>query len=191
MPLLEAETWEHPADLLSRAADAVSAGGDGRYDQWWAAQTRSRQEKQLMRKLQAKDVAFYCPIAPRHYRSPAGRARTSYVPLFGSYVFIAGDERARYQALASGCVANCLAAPDPVQLVRQLHALAKAIASGAPLQPESRIPVGAPVRVRSGTFAGLEGVVATRRGQMRLYLHVDFIQRGASLAVYDWEVERL
>lgn len=144
-----------------------------------------------MRKLLVQDVAFYCPIAPRHYRSPSGRARTSYLPLFGNYVFIAGDEEARYQALASGCVATCLAAPEPARLVRQLHALASAIAAGAPLQAESRIPVGAAVRVRSGAFAGLEGVVATRRGQMRLYLNVDFIQRGASLAVYDWEVERL
>ncbi|MFO1096253.1 MAG: hypothetical protein U0992_23550 [Planctomycetaceae bacterium] len=136
-------------------------------------------------------MAFYCPIAPRHYRSPAGRARTSYLPLFGNYVFVAGDEQARAKVLATGCVAQCLRTPEPERLVRQLHAIALAITAGAPLQPESRIPVGAAVRVRSGSFAGLEGVVAERRGQMRLYLNVDFIQRGASLAVYDWEVERL
>jgi len=189
MPLLDIETWQHPADLLTTAVSG--SGADAGIDQWWAAQTRSRQEKQLMRKLLAQNVAFYCPIAPRHYRSPTGRARTSYLPLFGSYVFVAGDERARHQALTSGCVANCLRAPEPDRLVRQLLAIATAIAAGAPLQPESRIPVGAPVRVRAGAFAGVEGIVAERRGQMRLYLNVDFIQRGASLAVYDWEVERL
>jgi transcription antitermination factor NusG len=189
MPLLDVETWLHPADLLSTAVgsdDAAPALG-----QWWAAQTRSRQEKQLMRKLLGRDVAFYCPIAPRHYRSPAGRARTSYLPLFANYVFIAGDEQARHLALATGCVANCLPAPQPQRLVRQLHAIATAIAVGAPLQPESRIPVGTAVRVRAGAFTGVEGIVAERRGKLRLYLNVDFIQRGASLAVYDWEVERI
>jgi transcription antitermination factor NusG len=189
MPLLDAEISQHPADLLASAVKDETPGREG--IDWWAAQTRSRQEKKLMRTLLERDVAFYCPIAARHYRSPAGRARTSYLPLFGNYVFVAGDERARAQVLASGCVAQCLRATEPERLVRQLHVIATAIAAGAALQPESRIPVGTPVRVRSGAFAGVEGVVAERRGQMRLYLNVDFIQRGASLAVYDWEVERL
>ncbi|MBL8850293.1 MAG: hypothetical protein JNG89_11440 [Planctomycetaceae bacterium] len=187
MPLLDIETWQYPPDLLSTAVDADAAPPR----EWWAAQTRSRQEKQLMRKLLARDIPFYCPIAPHQYRSPAGRARTSYLPLFSNYVFVAGDEQARYQALTTGCVANCLPAPNPEQLVRQLHAISVAIAAGAPLQAESRIPVGTPVRVRSGAFVGVEGVVAQRRGKLRLYLNVDFIQRGASLSVFDWEVERL
>jgi transcription antitermination factor NusG len=187
MPLLSAETHVHPPDLLSSAVNE----GSTEHCRWWAAQTRSRQEKQLMRKLLACDVAFYCPIVPHHYRSPSGRARVSHLPLFSGYVFIAGDERARDQALRTGCVANCLAAPAQDQLVRQLHAIETAIGSGAALRPEARIPVGSPVRVKSGPFAGVEGIVAERRGRMRLYLSVDFIQKGASLAVNDWEVEGL
>lgn len=189
MPLLSAEVFQHPPDLLSATLrDADALHGDRR---WWAAQTRSRQEKQLMRKLLVSDVAFYCPIAPRHYRSPSGRARVSYLPLFANYVFVAGDERARYEALTTGCVANCLEAPEPEQLVRQLHAIAAALGAGTALRAESRIPVGSPVRVKAGPFQGVEGVVTERRGEMRLYVRVDFIQQGASLAVNDWEVERL
>lgn len=189
MPLLEAEIYQHPEDLLASAVNGVAAvPADA---QWWAAQTRSRQEKQLMRRLLARGSAFYCPITPHHYRSPAGRARTSYLPLFANYVFIAGDEQSRYHALTSGCVANCLLAPDPAQLVRQLHAIHQAITAGVPLQPEARIPVGTPVRVRAGAFEGVQGVIAERRGKTRLYLKIDFIQQGASLAVEDWEVERI
>jgi len=187
MPLLDLETWQHPADLLAVAVNSDAAHGR----QWWAAQTRSRQEKQLMRKLLARDIAFYCPIAPRHYRSAGGRARTSYLPLFSNYVFITGDEQARYQVLTTGCVANCLPATNPQQLVKQLHGIAAAISAGTPLRPESRIPVGTPVRVRSGAFMGVEGLVAKRSGKLRLYLNVDFIQQGASLEVFDWEVERV
>jgi len=189
MPLLEAEIHQHPADLLASAIH----GGDSTVEtvQWWAAQTRSRQEKQLMRKLLASNIAFYCPITPHSYRSPAGRARTSYLPLFSNYVFIAGDEQTRYQALTSGCVANCLLSPDQSQLVRQLHAIEQAISTGIELRPEASIPVGTPVRVRAGAFEGVQGIIAERRGQSRLYLKVDFIQQGASLAVEDWEVERI
>jgi transcription antitermination factor NusG len=189
MPLLEAEVYQYPEDLLTSAVNGVTAVPADM--QWWAAQTRSRQEKQLMRRLRARDIAFYCPITPHHYRSPAGRARTSYLPLFANYVFIAGDEQARYQALTSGCVANCLLASDPARLVQQLHAIQQAITAGVPLRPEARIPVGTPVRVRAGAFQGVQGVIAERRGKTRLYLKVDFIQQGASLAVDDWEVERI
>ena len=189
MPLLTAEVSQHPADLLTSAVRESGLSGQDR--QWWAAQTRSRQEKQLMRRLLACDVSFYCPIAPRHYRSPSGRARVSYLPLFANYVFVAGGQRARYQALTTGCVANCIPAAEPERLVRQLHAIDAALGIGTPLRAESRIPLGTPVRIKAGPFAGVEGVVADRRGEMRLYLKVDFIQQGASLAVDDWEVERL
>jgi hypothetical protein len=37
----------------------------------------------------------------------------------------------------------------------------------------------------------VQGIIAERRGKTRLYLKVDFIQKGASLAVDDWEVERI
>jgi len=189
MPLLEAETYQYPDDLLASAINGKAAvPADA---QWWAAQTRSRQEKQLMRRLLARGIPFYCPIIPHNYRSPAGRARTSYLPLFANYVFIAGDEQSRYQALTSGCVANCLLAPDPTGLVQQLHAIQQAITAGVSLRPEAKIPVGTPVRVRAGTFEGVQGIIAERRGKTRLYLKVDFIQQGASLAVEDWEVERI
>ena len=144
-----------------------------------------------MRKLLAHDIAFYCPIAPHQYRSPAGRSRTSYLPLFANYVFVAGDEQARYQTLTTGCVANCLPAPNAEQLVRQLHAVSVAIAVGAPLRAESRIPVGTPVRVRSGAFAGVEGVVAQAARQTAALPECRFHSTRRSLAVNDWEVERL
>lgn len=189
MPLLQAEINQHPPDLLSSVAQRN--GMDSGDVCWWAVQTRSRQEKQLMRKLLVRNIAFYCPITPHQYRSPAGRARTSYLPLFANYVFIVGDELARYQAMTSGCAANCLKAPEPAELTRQLHAIHLAISAGMALRPESQIPLGTPVRVRAGTFEGVQGIVVERRGKSRLYLKVDFIQQGASLAVEDWEVERI
>ena len=55
MPLLEAETYQYPEDLL---ASAINGDAAVRSDaQWWAAQTRSRQEKQLMRRLMARGIA--------------------------------------------------------------------------------------------------------------------------------------
>ena len=65
------------------------------------------------------------------------------------------------------------------------------ISSDAPLTPESRIEAGMRIRVRSGSLAGLEGVVIKRRGMQRLLVIVHFLQQGASVQLEDYQVERI
>jgi transcription antitermination factor NusG len=158
---------------------------------WWAMYTRSRQEKELMRRLGAVQGAFYCPIVPNHYRSPTGRSRTSYLPLFTNYVFVFGDESQRYEAVATGCVSKCLPVKNGDRLAADLRQLRQLIESGVPVTAESQIEAGDRVRIKSGSMLGLEGLVFKRHGQSRLLVIVDFLQQGASIELPDWEVERL
>ena len=52
--------------------------------------TMARREKKLMRQLIEEKIAFYAPVIERRYRSPNGRLRKSYEPLFANYVFVCG-----------------------------------------------------------------------------------------------------
>ena len=70
--------------------------------------------------------------------------------------------------------------------LRQLHQL---IAADAPLTVESRLGPGQQVRVRQGPFAGLEGTVLKRRGQMRLLVSINFLQQGASVEIDDFMLD--
>ena len=45
------------------------------------------------------------------------------------------------------------------------------------------------VRVRRGPLAGLEGAVLVRRGQTRLLVQVNFLQKGASVEIDDFLLE--
>ena len=65
------------------------------------------------------------------------------------------------------------------------------IACGEPLTPEARLDAGRPVRVRSGAFLGMEGVVIRRANETRLLVAVNFLQRGASVLLDDCQVEPL
>src|SRR5690554_3315743 len=103
MPILKPEPDCFPENLLDQLEDEVP---------WWACYTRWRQEKQLMRALRQSGVSHYAPIISRRYRSPAGRVRESFIPLFANYVFVYGDEMARYQAVCSGCVSSTIAVTD-------------------------------------------------------------------------------
>jgi len=186
MPILAREPDLYPNDLLDRPKLGVEDDAT-----WWALYCLSRQEKQLMRRLRAIDVPFYCPVVRKRYRSPSGRVRTSHVPLFASYVFIYGDASQRYAAQQTGCVSRWLVSSDPRRLTSDLRQIRRLIATGAPLTPEARLQPGMNVRVRSGPFAGLEGVVIRRAKKTRLLVAVDFLQQGASVLLDDCQLERI
>lgn len=182
MPILQSEPDCFPENLLSAVDPALP---------WWACYTRSRQEKQLMRTLRKEGIGHYAPIIARRYRSPAGRIRESHLPLFANYVFVHGDEMARYLAVCSGCVSRTLAVPQPDLLVHDLRQLQQLIHTGAPLSPEARIESGDRVRVRNGQFAGFEGIVLRRQQQTRLIVEVRFMNQGASVVLDDCQLEIL
>jgi len=189
MPILEREIDLYPADLLER--EELGEEGEEHDHQWWVFFTRSRREKEMMRKLLAMDVPFYGPVVPQPRRSPSGRLRTAYLPLFANYVFVYGDDSARYAALTTNCVSRTIEVEDGTGLSRDLRRIRRLIESGAPLTPERRLEAGNRVRVRTGTFQGLEGAVIKRQGKARLLISVDFLQQGASLTLGDCEVERI
>ena len=185
MPILPSEPDLFPPQLLEQL---VPAEADAR---WWAMYTMARREKELMRRLRALDIGFYAPVVTKRTRSPGGRVRASYVPLFASYVFVLGSQEQRQQALTTNCISRCLEVPNPTQLVYDLRQIRKLIELDAPLTIEARIEPGRRVRVRSGPMTGLEGLVVKRRGKDWLVVAVEFLGQGASVLLEDFQVEPL
>jgi transcription antitermination factor NusG len=142
-----------------------------------------------MRRLRSLGIAHYGPMIKKKNLSPTGRVRMSYIPLFGGYVFLCGDEAARYRAMTTNCISRCLDVDDGEQLFHDLRQVHRLIQSDTPMTPESRIQPGTPVRIRSGSLAGMEGIVVKRRGMDRLLVVVKFLQQGASIQLEDFQVE--
>lgn len=191
MPILARESDIFPEQLLEPAEGMRADVGLAETGPWWALYTLPRREKELMRRLRAWQVPFYSPIIETRRQSPQGRVRKSYLPLFAGYVFLCGNEEQRYRAMTSNCVSRCLVVPDAKRLVEDLRQIRRLILADVPLTPESRIQPGAPVRVRSGSLMGVEGVVVRRENQQRLLVAVSFLQQGASLLLDDFQVEAI
>jgi transcriptional antiterminator RfaH len=181
MPILPAEPDCSPCDLLDN--DAVLNRP------WWLLYTKSRQEKQLMRHLRQLQIDHYAPQIPHRRRSPAGRVRTTYAPLFNNYVFLCGDDEARYQAVCTGCVTKATAISDVPLFVADLRQIRDLINLGVPLTVESRLEAGQHVRVRSGAFAGYEGTIIRREQETRLLVAVRFMEQGVSVKLEDCQLE--
>jgi len=183
MPILACEPDVFPEDLL----DDFDRTGCG--NSWWALYTMSRREKDLMRRLHAAEIAFYAPLIKNRKRSPGGRLRTTYTPLFPGYVFLHGDDSQRREALATNCVSRCLHVTDGQKLVDDLRQIRRLIDADAPLTSEACLEPGHRIRVCCGPLRGVEGIVVKRHGQRRLLVAVKFLQQGASVQIEDCAVE--
>jgi len=182
MPILKFQPDIHPPDLLETVRPDASR-------HWWLAYTQSRREKELMRRLVAAQCACYAPTYRKGQRNPSGRLRIVQAPLFPSYVFLFGDHEARRIALATNCVSRIdpIAPSSPV--TDDLKRLKAILGGEREVIPEARLEPGKCVSIRSGPFRGLTGTLVKRDKVNRLVVAVDFIQRGASIEVFDFEVE--
>jgi transcriptional antiterminator RfaH len=186
MPILAREPDLFPSDLFDRPL-----GNHENDKHWWVLYTRSRCEKELMRRLRGLEIPHYGPLIEKRNRSGDGRIRASYIPLFANYVFLYGDAGQRLQALTTNCVSRDLIVSDPQQLVDDLRQFHKLIESGLPITPESQLEPGTRVRVKSGPLSGQEGVIVQRRGEKHLLVAVRFLQQGATVQIDDCQVEKL
>jgi len=177
----------YPHDLFDGAA-SLSEGNDLR--RWWLLHTKSRQEKKVAEALYVQRVPFYLPLIQTK-SVVGGRTRTVWTPLFRGYVFLWGREEDRLAALKTNRLAAIHPVTDGAKLGRDLAGFASLIAKGARLTPEAQIAAGQRVRVKSGAFAGHEGLVMKRRGKTKLLVVLEALLQGASLDIEDHLLETL
>jgi transcription antitermination factor NusG len=182
MPILQDEVDCFPHDLLTGFA---AEPGERR---WWALQTRARQEKSVARELLQHEAPHFLPKLCKKvmYR---GRPRQSFVPMFAGYVFLFGTEDERVKALATNRVATVVPVLDQGRLYHDLTQVQRVVASRTPLEIEKWLTPGRRVRVRHGSFQGLEGVILAHRGESRLVIAVNFLGQGVSMEVDEMLLE--
>ncbi len=184
MPILHQEVTLSPPDLLDEEAHDASAS------KWRVLYTKPRHEKSVARHLHAQNAPFYLPLQSKtaFFR---GRSITSLLPVFPSYLFTLLPDEELDVAWKTNRVISILDVSDGDRLIRELRQIRRLVESEVPITIESQILPGDRVRVRLGAFAGMEGTVLVRRGETRLLVSVDFLQRGASVAIDDYMLEPL
>ncbi len=186
MPILAREPELYPDDLLDRPETGTEAT-----HRWWVVHTRPRQEKTLARFLTDKHIAHYVPQLEHKTRSPQGRIRIAYVPMFTSYGFVYVTPEERLKTLDIPATAHLLEVQDGRQLTFDLKQIRRLSLTGKLLTPEDRLEPGMQVRITSGPFEGFEGRILKRRTGDHLLVMVNYLQRGISVELGDYHLERL
>jgi transcriptional antiterminator RfaH len=184
VPILAHEPDVFPDSLLDQAEIGRETDRE-----WCVIHTKPRQEKEFVRRLLRLDIWWYLPQIARKFRSPSGRQRESFVPLFPSYAFVYGDAEQRLKALETGCSVHSLPVSDGVRLTHDLQQIWRLTQSGAPLTTEAHLEPGRVVRVNSGPFRGFEGRVFKRHSAARLLVIVNYLQQGVSVELDECDVE--
>jgi transcription antitermination factor NusG len=181
MPILPLEPFAYPPDPFAPPGldTPEERAGDG---EWLVLHTKSRAEKALARWLLSASIRFFLPLYKKQsVGSGTGRAQTAHAPLFPGYVFLWGNADARYHALASNQVAQCLPVHDQNGLETDLAAVYRLMTGVLPLAPAQQIPAGSPVEVIDGPFAGMTGRMIRAGAQTRLFVEVRMINQGVSV----------
>jgi len=183
MPILGREIDLYPEGLLDQPPS------DDAERQWLVAHTSSRREKDLARKLLARNLPFFLPQMEQKFRSPNGRRRVAYLPLFPGYVFLRAAPLERDLVLETNCVVKLLLVRDPEELVFDLRQIHKLTHSGAALVRETEFTPGMSVRITAGPFQGFEGQVLKQQSGDRLLVLIHYLQQGVSISLEGCAVE--
>ncbi len=161
-----------------------TANDGGRYT------PRRDRRRHWRRDLVERSVPFYLPLVERT-TLVRGKRVPSLSPLFSGYVFLCADDDERLQALRTNRTSQLVTVLDQDRLRRDLRQVQRLIVARAAVTLEKRLSPGQRVRVKSGSFLGIEGIVEERRGGCRLIVEVSFLQQGVSVEIDELQVEAI
>jgi transcription antitermination factor NusG len=140
-----------------------------------------------------RQIEHFLPIYRTHRKWSDGSRVTLDLPLFPSYIFVRIQRAQRVRVLE---VPGVLAFVDgtggePASLPEaEIDALRSGL-SQCNAQPHPLLKVGQRARIRSGAFAGLEGVVQRMKYSYRVVLTLDSIMQSFAVEVDGEELEIL
>lgn len=145
---------------------------------WYAAYTCANHEKRVAEQLGSRSVEHLLPLYEVSRRWKDRQVRLQ-LPLFPGYVFVRLALRQRMVVLGTAGVVQlvgCGRTPTPLA-EEEIAGLRQALGQGVRIEPHPCLTVGRRVRITAGALAGYEGILLRRKGNLRVVVSIDLIQR--------------
>lgn len=151
---------------------------------WYALQVRTTHERRVAQLLDQKGYEHFLPVY-KVRRRWSDRIKEVDQPLFPGYLFCRFSAQTRTPILKTegvkrvvgiGCVPMAIDEPE-------ILAIQRAVGSGLDVRPHAWLTAGQRVRIESGPFEGVEGLVVEFRTRHRLVLAVSLLQRAISVEI--------
>lgn len=161
-------------------------------ENWFAVYTRVRHEKKVLRKIENKSIRTYLPLR-RQLSQWKDRKKEIFTPLFPGYLFVKINPEIRTEVLKVPGVVRMLGANGELTPVPeyQIDGIKELLGSGLKYEISNNYVSGREVEVVKGPLAGTEGKIIQIRGNYKLILSVDIINRSVLVEVDIDQVELL
>jgi transcription antitermination factor NusG len=150
---------------------------------WNVLHVIANHERRVAQHLEVRSVEHYLPLYSERVKW-TDRIVVTERPLFSGYIFVRYSAQARLSVISTPGVLRILG-NDERDMVSgaELDSIRDGLASGLLLRPHPNVSVGTRVRVRSGFFAGVEGMVTELRRQCRVVLTLSAVNQSFSLEI--------
>jgi transcriptional antiterminator RfaH len=149
---------------------------------WQVLHIHPRCEKKMAEYCKVNKLEYYLPLR-KQTRVYQRRRVTFEKPVFPGYLFAAFDGDGRLALLKSNNIIRILTPENEDRLLFELEQVKKALLVDPTLVPCESLKKGKHVRILSGPFMGIEGVVADVKGTMKVRLNVDMIGQAVSVEI--------
>ena len=151
---------------------------------WYAVYTCAKHEKRVAAELGAREVEHFLPLYSSVRRWKDRRVQLEF-PLFPGYVFVRLALHDRLRVLQIPSVVRLVgfnglpaALPDT-----EMELLRSGLSERLRAEPHPFLTVGRRVRIKSGPFAGLEGILKRKKSNLRVVISLELIQRSVAVDV--------
>lgn len=151
---------------------------------WFALRVRSNYERLTISHLEGRG---YEQFAPSYTVKKRWSDRTKQIEqyLFPGYVFCRCDPNDRLPVLTAPGVVEMVGfgkAPEPVPDA-EIERVRRMVESGLLITPYPYVRVGQAVVIERGPLSGLEGILVEVKGNVRLVVSINLLQRSVSAEV--------
>jgi transcription antitermination factor NusG len=149
---------------------------------WYVAYTSANHEKKAALEISRRGVETFLPVY-QSVRRWSDRRVTIDKPLFPGYVFVRLALQNRLRVLQVPGVSKFIGfGGPPVALPDdQINILRAGLSHGLRAEPHPFLTVGRKVRLKSGPLTGLEGILLRRKGNFRVVISIELIQRAVAV----------
>lgn len=181
-----------PGSFQTECASIASGAAKASYSaRWFAVYTTCRHEKRVAQHFNQRDIEYYLPLYRVERRWRDGSRVTLDLPLFPNYIFVHIDRSERVRVLnvpgALTVVGGTGREPLPLP-----DAAVEALRFGLEqrrVEPHPLLTAGQQVRIRSGAFAGMEGVVLRKKSGLRVVITLQQIMQSVAVEVDEDDLE--
>ncbi|KUK55966.1 MAG: NusG antitermination factor [Marinimicrobia bacterium 46_47] len=158
---------------------------------WFPVHVRGRHEKTICNELTKQGYEVYLPLIKRRRRW-SDRYKIIELPLFPGYLFIYMDRRLKYYVLEVPGVQGFITFQGEMAHIPdfQIDFIHRMLERPETFEVVNKvIKTGHKVRVLSGPFIGMKGIVKDIKNKSRMYVNIDHIQHTLCIEVSEYDLE--